>query len=136
MVLDPGRMARSEVEVGGGCGTVYTDGGGRTVAIPVINEPADSEADTTSAPGTEDEGRTGMSDLDRGDLIQQEVNPEVFNRLYEEAIRGSSSGSDGELSGIANRHRAGANSLGLRAAVETQTAPTAHRGSLTADILG
>jgi len=135
MVLDPGRMARSEVEVGGGGGgTVYTDGGGRTVAIPVINEPADSEADTTSAPGTEDEGRTGMSDLDRGDLIQQEVNPEVFNRLYEEAIRGSSSGSDGELSGIANRHRAGANSL--RAAVETQTAPTAHRGSLTADILG
>ena len=94
------------------------------------------QADTTSAPGTEDEGRTGMSDLDRGDLIQQEVNPEVFNRLYEEAIRGSSSGSDGELSGIANRHRAGANSLGLRAAVETQTAPTAHRSSLTADILG
>ena len=64
------------------------------------------QADTTSAPGTEDEGRTGMSDLDRGDLIQQEVNPELFNRLYEEAIRGSSSGSDGELSGIANRHRA------------------------------
>merc|ERR1719342_1259310 len=107
MVLDPGRMARSEVEVGGGGGgTVYTDGGGRTLTIPVKTQQSDSEADTTSAPGTEDEGRTGMSDLDRGDLIQQEVNPELFNRLYEEAIRGSSSGSDGELSGIANRHRA------------------------------
>ena len=93
------------------------------------------QADTTSAPGTEDEGRTGMSDLDRGDLIQQEVNPELFNRLYEEAIRGSSSGSDGELSGIANRQRARAISTTSKGADGSSPA-VSRSGSMPEDLLG
>jgi len=136
MVVDKMRTARMEVEVGGG-GTVYTDGGGRTLTVPVKTQQSDSEADTTSAPGTEDEGRTGMSDLDRGDLIQQEVNPELFNRLYEEAIRGSSSGSDGELSGIAKRHvRARVNSSTSKGDDGPSSSPISRSGSMPGDLLG
>ena len=76
-----------------------------------------------------------MSDLDRGDLIQQEVNPELFSRLYEEAIRGSSSGSDGELSGIANRHRARENSATIRSK-QGPSPPNLRDSSTPEDLLG
>ena len=75
-----------------------------------------------------------MSDLDRGDLIQQEVNPELFNRLYEEAIRGSSSGSDGELSGIANRQRARAISTTSKGG-DGSSPPISRSGSMPEDLL-
>ena len=76
-----------------------------------------------------------MSDLDRGDLIQQEVNPELFSRLYEDAIRGSSSGSDGELSGIANRHRARENSATTRSK-QGPSPPNLRDSSTPEDLLG